>query len=63
MPYQHALKKKIKTSEFLCVFFNVEDERKKVTFWHIMMYYFKKGKNATETQYKRCVQNMEKVCD
>ena len=23
-------------------------------FWHIMLYYFKKGKNATETQEKIC---------
>ena len=23
-------------------------------FWHIMLYYFKKGKNATETQTKIC---------
>ena len=29
-------------------------------FWHIMLYYFKKGKNATEMQ-KRSVQCMEKV--
>ena len=29
-------------------------------FLHIMLYYFKKGKNATETQ-KRFVQCMEKV--
>ena len=24
-------------------------------FWHIMLYYFKKGKNATEMQKKICV--------
>ena len=29
-------------------------------FWHIMLYYFKKGKNATEMQ-KKFVQCMEKV--
>ena len=23
-------------------------------FWHIMLYFFKKGKNATETQKKIC---------
>ena len=28
--------------------------------WHIMLYYFMKGKNSTETQ-KRSVQYMEKV--
>ena len=22
-------------------------------FWHIMLYYFKKGKNTTETQHKK----------
>ena len=27
-------------------------------FWHVMLYYFKKGKNTTET---RCVQCKEKV--
>ena len=29
-------------------------EEKKQHFWHIMLYYFKKGKNATETQKKIC---------
>ena len=29
-------------------------EEKKPHFWHIMLYYFKKGKNATETQNKMC---------
>ena len=27
---------------------------KEATFWHIMLYYFKKGKNATEMQKKMC---------
>ena len=27
-------------------------EEKRQHFWHIMLYYFKKGKNATETQKK-----------
>ena len=26
-------------------------------FWYIMLYYFKKGKNATETQKKICAVN------
>ena len=30
-------------------------------FWHIMLYYFKKDKNTTETHRKRFVQCMEKV--
>ena len=29
--------------------------------WHIRLYYFNKGKNATETQKERCVQCVEKV--
>ena len=28
-------------------------EEKKQHFWHIMLSYFKKGKNATETQKKK----------
>ena len=53
--------KLIKIGEFLCSHFDIEDERKYATFWHIMLYYFKKGKNATEMQKKRFVQCMEKV--
>ena len=30
-------------------------------FWHIMLYYFKKGKNTTETQTQKIVQYIEKV--
>ena len=29
-------------------------EENKQHFWHIMLYYFKKGKDATETQKKIC---------
>ena len=36
-------------------------EEQKQHFWHIMLYYFKKGKNAAEMQKKRFVQCMEKV--
>ena len=35
-------------------------EENKGRFWHIMFYYIKKGKNATEMQ-KNFVQFMEKV--
>ena len=28
-------------------------------FWHIMIYYFKKGKNTTEKQKKTCTVNGE----
>ena len=48
------LKKLIKIGEFLCSHFNIEDERKYATFQHVILYYFKKGKNATETQKKIC---------
>ena len=44
----------IKTGEFLCSYFNIEDRRKRQYFWNFMLYYFKKGKNATETQKKIC---------
>ena len=38
----------------MCSHFNIEDGRKKQHFQHIMLYYFKKGKNATEMQKKIC---------
>ena len=44
----------IKIGEFLCSHFRTEGGRKKQYFWHIMLYYFKKGKNATETQKDLC---------
>ena len=46
-------KKSIKIGEFLCSHFNIEDAGKQ-HFQHIMLYYFKKGKNTTETQKKTC---------
>ena len=48
------LKKDIKIGEFLCSHFKTEDGNKKQHFRHIMLYYFKKGKNTTETQKKIC---------
>ena len=47
------LKKLIKTGEFLCSHFNIEDGRKH-TFFNIMLYYCKKGKNTTEMENKIC---------
>ena len=47
------LKKDIKIGEFLRNHFNIEDGRKK-HFRHITLYYFKKGKNATEMHKKIC---------
>ena len=43
-----------KNGAFLCSHFNIEDGRKKQHFQHIMLNYFKKGKNATEMQKKIC---------
>ena len=47
-------RKFIKIGEFLYSHFNIEDGRKKQYFQHIMLYYFKKGKNAIEMQKKIC---------
>ena len=58
--YQRSLKK-IKTDEFLCSHFNIEDGDNKQHFWHIMLY-FKKGKNAIEMQ-KICAVYGEGACD
>ena len=38
----------------MCSHFHIDDGRKKQHFWHLMLYYFKKGKNATETHKKIC---------
>ena len=38
----------------MCSHLNIEDGRKKQHIWHIMLYYFKKGKNVTEAQKKVC---------
>ena len=47
-----------KLVNFLYSHFNIEDGRKK-TLWYIMLYYFKKGKNASEVQKKICAVNEE----
>ena len=49
----HLKNPKPKFVNFYIAIFNIEDERK-YTFWHIMLYCFKKGKNATETHTKMC---------
>ena len=48
------LKKDNQIGEFLCTHFTIEYRRKKQHFQHVMLYYFKKGKNATEVQKKIC---------
>ena len=46
------LKRLIKINEFLCSLFNIKYGREKQHFWHIMLYYFKKGQNAAERHKK-----------
>ena len=50
----HLKKDLTKTGEFLCSHFNIEEKEKKQHFQHTTLYYFKKGKDATETQEKIC---------
>ena len=38
----------------MCSHFNIEERGKKQHFCHAVLYYFKKGKNTTETQKKIC---------
>ena len=54
MSYQCAFKKKTTKIGFLCSHFSIEDKRRKATFWHITLYYFKKGEKVTEMQKKIC---------
>ena len=61
MSYQRAFLKKLSQLVNFCVAILIlKVEEKKQHFQHIMLYYFKKGKNATETQ-KIFVQCTEKV--
>ena len=53
------LKEDIKLVNFCVAILILKIEKKH--FWPIMLYYFKKGKNVTETHKKRFVQCMEKV--
>ena len=43
----------VKIGEFLCSHFNIEDGGRYTHFQCIMLYHFKKGKNATEAE-KNC---------
>ena len=54
------LKKVSKLVNFYVAILILKMEGKKATFWHIMLYYFRKGKNTTEIQKKKIVQCMEK---
>ena len=55
------LKKTSKLVNFCVAILILKMEEKKQHFQHIVPYYFKKGKNATEMQKNRFVQCMEKV--
>ena len=48
----HLEKDLSKLVNFCVAILILKMEEKRQHFWHIMLYYFKKGKNATETQKK-----------
>ena len=48
------LKKTSKLVNFCVAILILKMEEKKQHYQHIMLYYFKKGKNATETHKKMC---------
>ena len=47
----------------MCSHFNIEDGRNRQHFWHIMLYHFKKGKNAAEAQKDCAVHGEGAVTD
>ena len=59
--YLCAFKKKSKLVNFCVAILILKMEEDMQHFQHIMIYYFKKGKNTTEMLKKRFVQCMEKV--
>ena len=61
MSYQHAFKKTSKLVNFCVAILILKMEENTQHFWHIMLYYFKKGKNAIEMQKKICTVFMEKL--
>ena len=50
----HLKKSLSKLVNFCVAILLLKMEEKKQHFWHIMLYFFKKGKKATETQKKIC---------
>ena len=50
----HLKKDLSKLVNFCVAILILKMEEKKQHFWHIMLYYFKKGKTATETHKKIC---------
>ena len=61
MSYQHTFKKLSKLVNFCVAILILKMEENMQHFWYIMLYYFKKDKNATGIGKKRFVQCMEKV--
>ena len=57
-----CIKKNIKIREFLCSHFSTEDGTYP-TFWHIMIYDFKKGENVPETQRRDLCSVWRRCCD
>ena len=49
----HLKKEKSKLVNFCVAILILKMEESMQHFWHIMLYYFKKGENATETQKKK----------
>ena len=52
MSYQHAFKKTSKLVHVCVAILMLKMEENTQHFWYIMVYYFKKGKYAIETQKK-----------
>ena len=59
--WQRAFKKTSKLINFCVAILILKMEKNMQHFWHIMLYYSKKGKNTTGMQNKRFVQCMEKA--
>ena len=51
---KHASKKPTKIGDFSVVILILKMGENKQDFWHIMLYYFKKGKDTTEMQKRVC---------
>ena len=58
----HFLKNLSKLVNFCAAILILRMEENTQHFWHIMLYYLKKGKNATEMQEKICKVYGEGAC-
>ena len=57
------LKKTSKLVSFCVAILILKMEEDTQHFWHIKLYYFKKGKNTTETKKDLCSSTWSKCCD